>query len=270
MSPFFPCQTLRQTQMEVLRWLRLWQPIEVCDSFLEHYDKTSSGTSKRVIATYRKLAKVRRWTWRFVFFVVVFTVIPPYSNSDHEDDYTFTQGKKEEDFLLISMKLHFQLFWGNHPKRGFFTTSPKIIQLCFPLMRDKCDSLLKDQIQLDLKILIFKRGCSGNHTWPMSLMFYSLADSFCQGSWKRNWLRHLVHSKFPRKYLGFQWNSYHSAMESRVPPRWSFPSVDDFPHWTSRYGEEGCFFPSLPLKGMYGQFLGLGSPMQVHVIHGWN
>eukprot|EP00434_Breviolum_minutum_P017364 symbB.v1.2.015331.t1/scaffold1141.1/size135594/4 len=32
----------------------------VCDSFLEHYDKTSSGTSKRVIATYRKLAKVRR------------------------------------------------------------------------------------------------------------------------------------------------------------------------------------------------------------------
>ena len=49
---------LKNTKDELERMLREEIPevLElVCDSFLEHYDKTSSGTSKRVIATYRKL-----------------------------------------------------------------------------------------------------------------------------------------------------------------------------------------------------------------------
>ena len=114
-SLFFPCQTLRQTQMEVLRWLRLWQPIEVCDSFLEHYDKTSSGTSKRVIATYRKLAKVRRWTWRFVFFAVVFTVVPPYNNSDQRMIIPLHRAKRRKTFCSSSWSFTFNCYGGIIP-----------------------------------------------------------------------------------------------------------------------------------------------------------
>lgn len=71
-----------------------------------------------------------------------------------------------------------------------------------------------------------------------------------QGSWKRNWLRHLVHSKFPRKYLGVQWNSYHSAMESWVPPRWSFSRRGWLPPLNLEMGRKDVFF-SVAVEGNF-------------------
>lgn len=88
-----------------------------------------------------------------------------------------------------------------------------------------------------------------------------------QGSWKRNWLRHLVHSKFPRKYLGVQWNSYHSAMESWVPPRWSFSRRGWLPPLNLEIWGGRMFFSRLPLKGIFFvQFFGFGvSHPRIHV-----